>query len=152
MILFVRPNLKIKSTFYILELRDIIRKHMKDTHESCGMEDGARCGCGSMSSHEHCGGSQMSSHGGCGCGNSGGHHSHSMTRMYKHAYMDALYQAQVERIRKRIDAKFGTTLDKMADAVVESFGKMWQSKMAKIEARQELDAKLRMILSEKNKI
>ena len=71
-----------------------------------------------------------------------------MTRMYKHAYMDALYQAQVERLRKRIDAEFGSTLDKMADAVAESFEKMWQSKMAKIEARQELEAKLRKILSE----
>lgn len=102
-----------------------------------------------MSSHEHHSGGHMSSHGECGCGE--GHHSHSMTKMYKHAYMDALYQAQVERIRKRIDAKFGTTLDKMADAVVESFGKMWESKMAKIEARRELDAKLERILSETSK-
>lgn len=62
--------------------------------------------------------------------------------------MDALYQAQVERVRKRIDTKFGPTLDKMADAVVESFGKMWQSKMAKIEAGQELESNLRKILSE----
>jgi len=122
---------------------------MEETHESCGMEGGARCGCGSTSSHEHGGCGHMSSHGQCGCGHV--HHSHSVARMYKHAYMDALYQAQVERIRKRIDAKFGTTLDKMADAVVESFGKMWQSKMAKIEARQELEAKLRNILSETTK-
>jgi hypothetical protein len=71
--------------------------------------------------------------------------------MYKHAYMDALYQAQVERLRKRIDTKFGSTLDKMADAVSESFGKMWESKMAKIEARQELEAKLGKILSEATK-
>jgi len=123
---------------------------MEDTHESCRIEGGARCGCGSMSSHEDGGRGQMSSHGDCGCCD--GHHSHSTTRMYKHAYMDALYQAQVERIRKRIDAKFGTTLDKMADAVVESFGKMWQSKMAKIEARQDLETKLRMILSDTTKI
>ena len=123
---------------------------MEDTHESCRIEGGARCGCGSMSSHEDGGRGQMSSHGDCGCGD--GHHSHSITRMYKHAYMDALYQAQVERIRKRIDAKFGTTLDKMADAVVESFGKMWQSKMAKIEARQDLETKLRLILSDTTKI
>ena len=122
---------------------------MDDTHESCRMEGGERCGCGSMSSHQHCGCGQMSSHGHGSYGDD--HHSHSVTRMYKHAYMDALYQAQVERIRKRIDAKFGTTLDKMADAVVESFGKMWQSKMAKIEARQELEAKLRNILSETTK-
>ncbi len=112
---------------------------MEDTHESCRMEGGGRCGCGSMSSH-----------GQCGCGE--GHHSHSVTSMYKRAYMDALYQAQVERVRKRIDAKFGTTLDKMADAVVDSFGKMWQSKMAKMEARQDLEAKLRMILSETSKL
>jgi hypothetical protein len=121
---------------------------MEDTHESCRMEGSARCGCGSMSSHGHYG--QMPSHGTCGCGD--GHHSHSMTKKFKHAYMDALYQAQVERIRKRIDAKFGTTLDKMADAVVESFGKMWQSKMAKIEAWQDLDSKLNKILSETTKI
>ncbi|MFZ1076258.1 MAG: hypothetical protein WAN47_02380 [Nitrosotalea sp.] len=122
---------------------------MEDTHESCKMEGGAGCGCGSMSSHEHCGCDQMASHGHHGCGD--GHHSHSVTRMYKRAYMDALYQAQVERLRKRIDAKFGSTLDKMADAVAESFGKMWESKMAKMEARQELEAKLRKILSETTK-
>ncbi len=75
-----------------------------------------------------------------------------MTKMYKHAYMDALYQAQVERIRKRMDAKSGPTLDKMADVVVELFGKMWQSKMAKIEAWQELEVKLEKILSETAKI
>ena len=123
---------------------------MEDTHESCRMEGGSRCSCGSMPSHEHCSCGRMSSHGYGGYGE--GHHPHSVTRMYKHAYMDALYQAQVERIRKRIDAKFGPTLDKMADAVVESFGKMWQSKMAKIEARHELDAKLERILSETSKI
>jgi hypothetical protein len=120
--------------------------NMENTHESCRMEGGARCGCGPDRPTD-CGCDQMSSHGHGGCDD--GHHSHSMTRMYKHAYMDALYQAQVERIRKRIDAKSGPRLDKMADAVVESFGKMWQSKMAKIEAGQELEAKLRMILSEK---
>lgn len=123
---------------------------MEDSHESCRTEGGTRCGCGSMSSHEHHGSGHMSSHGECGCGE--GHHSHSMTKMYKHAYMDALYQAQVERIRKRIDTKFGTTLDKMADAVVESFGKMWESKMAKIEAWQGLESKLRAIISEKYKV
>lgn len=122
---------------------------MDDTHESCRMEGGERCGGGPMSSHQHCGCGHMSSHGHGSYGDD--HHSHSVTRMYKHAYMDALYQAQVERIRKRIDTKFGTTLDKMADAVVESFGKMWQSKMAKIEARRELDAKLERILSETSK-
>jgi hypothetical protein len=123
---------------------------MEDTHESCRSEGGEGCGCGSMSSHEHCGCGQMSSHGHYGCGDD--HHSHSVIRMYKRAYMDALYQAQVERIRKRIETQFGQTLDKMADAVVESFGKMWQSKMAKMEAKQELEGKLRKILSEKSKV
>jgi hypothetical protein len=121
---------------------------MENKHESCRMEGSARCDCGPTSSHEGCGCGQMSSHGHGGCDD--GHHSHSMTRMYKHAYMDALYQIQVERIKKRIDAKSGPMLDKMADAVVESFEKMWKSKMAKIEAGQDLEAKLRMILSEKN--
>jgi hypothetical protein len=123
---------------------------MENTHESCRMEGNTGCGCGPTSSHEDSGCGQMSSHGHGGCGDD--HHSHSMTRMYKHAYMDALYQAQVERIRKRIDAKSGPMLDKMADAVVESFGKMWQSKMAKIEAGQEMEAKLKKILSEATKI
>lgn len=123
---------------------------MENTHESCRMEDNTGCNCRSMSSHNDCGCGQMSSHGHGSCGD--GHHSHSMTKMYKHAYMDALYQAQVERIRKRMDAKSGPTLDKMADVVVELFGKMWQSKMAKIEAWQELEVKLEKILSETAKI
>lgn len=123
---------------------------MEDIHESCRMEGGTRCGCRPMSPHEHHGCGQMSSHEHYGC--SDDHHQHSVTSVYKHAYMDALYQAQVERLRKRIDTKFGPTLDKMADAVAESFGKMWQSKMAKIEARQDLEANLRKILSETTKI
>lgn len=117
---------------------------MENTHESCATEGRTSCDCRSMSSHENCGCNQMSSHGQCG----DEHHSHSMTKMYKRAFMDAMYQAQVERIRKRIDAKMGSTLDKMADATVESFGKMWQYKMAKIEAGQELESRLEKIMSE----
>jgi hypothetical protein len=71
--------------------------------------------------------------------------------MYKRSFFEALHEAQVERIKKRIDAKLGPTLDKTADAVVESFGKIWQSKMQEVEAKKELESTLKKILSEATK-
>jgi hypothetical protein len=70
--------------------------------------------------------------------------------MYKRAFFEALHEAEVDRIKKRIDAKLGPTLDKTADVIVESFSKIWQSKM-QVEAKKELESTLKKILSEATK-
>lgn len=114
---------------------------MECKDESCGTEKSETCECGSMSSHGHCG----CDHGHHGWEHRHGDSSHFMSKMYKHAFFEALHEAQVERIKKRIDAKLGPTLDKTADAVVESFSKIWQLKMQEVEARKELESTLKKI-------
>ena len=54
----------------------------------------------------------------------------------------------MERLRKRIESLWGPSLDEAADAVIESFGKYWQSMVKQSEAKIELDSKFRKIFSE----
>ena len=84
--------------------------------------------------------------GDCGCGTVDPVRQ-SMELLHK-AFHDALYQAHVERLKKRIDASFGPALDKGADAMIEAASKVWQSNVAQSEAKKELESKLQKILSE----
>lgn len=74
----------------------------------------------------------------------------SMGLLHK-AFHDAMYQAHVERLKKRIDANFGPSLDKAADAMVETAGKVWQSMLVQAEGKRELESKLQKIYSETNR-
>ena len=85
----------------------------------------------------------------CGCGTVDPV-KQSMELLHK-AFHDALYQAHVERLKKRIDASFGPALDKGADAMIEAAAKVWQSNVAQSEAKKELESKLQKILSETSK-
>lgn len=100
------------------------------------MEEEASCSC-------NCSESECND---CGCG-SADPISHSMESLHK-AFHDAMYQAQVERLKKRIDANFGPTLDKTADAMIETAGKVWQSMIMQAEGKKELESKLQKIYSE----
>jgi hypothetical protein len=71
--------------------------------------------------------------------------------MWHKAFFQAMHEAQVERMRKRIENAWGPVMDKSADAVIESFGKMWQSMVLQAEAKRELEAKLQKIASEATK-
>src|SRR5574340_1308349 len=82
----------------------------------------------------------------CGCG-SADPVKQSMELLHK-AFHDALYQAHVERLKKRIDASFGTSLDKAADAMIETAAKVWQSTLIQSEGKKELESKLQKIFSE----
>ena len=64
------------------------------------------------------------------------------------AFFQAMHEAHVERLRKRIESLWGPSLDEAADAVIESFGKYWQSMVKQSEAKIELDSKFRKIFSE----
>ena len=85
----------------------------------------------------------------CGCGTVDPVRQ-SMELLHR-AFHDALYQAHVERLKKRIDASFGPTLDKGADAMIETAAKIWQSMLAQSEGKKELESKLQKILSEVSK-
>jgi uncharacterized membrane protein YheB (UPF0754 family) len=74
----------------------------------------------------------------------------SMELLHK-AFHDAMYQAQVERLKKRIDTSFGPTLDKSADAMIETATKVWQSMLMQSEGKKELEIKLQKIFSEANR-
>ena len=68
--------------------------------------------------------------------------------MLHKAFHDAMYQVHVERLKKRIDANFGPALDKSADAMIETAGKVWQSMLIQAESKKELESKLQKIFSE----
>ena len=115
--------------------------------ESCGMEKhsmekGATCGCGSGRSYHECCGSD--------CCQIMDPVEHTKEAWYN-AFFQAMNEAQVERLRKRIEATWGPNMDKVADAAIESFGKFWQSILLQSEAKKEFEAKLQRIFSEASK-
>lgn len=110
---------------------------MECTTETCNIEKNATCQCSSEMSSQDCP---------CCC-NTIDPVQHAMVMWHK-AFFDAMHEAQVERLKKRIDSTFGPTMDKVADAVIESFGKIWQSMLLQSEGKKELESKLQKIFSE----
>ena len=102
---------------------------------TCNIEEDATCSC---TSETECSD--------CGCGTADPV-KQSMELLHK-AFHDALYQAHVERLKKRVDASFGPSLDKAADAMIETATKVWQSMLAQSEGKKELESKLQKIFSE----
>ena len=102
---------------------------------TCNMEEDATCSC---TSEMECSD--------CGCGTADPV-KQSMELLHK-AFHDALYQAHVERLKKRIDASFGPALDKGAEAMIETATKVWQSMLVQSEGKKELESKLQKIFSE----
>ncbi|SMH71102.1 hypothetical protein [Candidatus Nitrosotalea okcheonensis] len=84
--------------------------------------------------------------GDCGCGTADP--VKQSTELLHKAFHDALYQAHVERLKKRIDSSFGPSLDKATDAMIETASKVWQSMLVQSEAKKELESKLQKIFSE----
>ena len=54
----------------------------------------------------------------------------------------------IEKLKKRIEATNGPTMDKVADALIETIGKEWQAMIQKSTAKKELHEKLAKIMSE----
>lgn len=67
------------------------------------------------------------------------------------SFFAALHQAQVDRLRKKIESSFGSVLDKEADAVFEAIGRIWNAAITQSDAKRELAIKLQKIYSESNK-
>ena len=112
---------------------------MECTAESCKMENTESCACGSNRPYEQC----------CGC-ETMDPIQHAMMAWHK-AFFAAHHDAQVERLRKRIEATYGPTMDKAADAVFEAIGKVWGSMLTQSEAKKEVASKLQKIFSETNR-
>jgi hypothetical protein len=64
------------------------------------------------------------------------------------AFFSAQSDLMVEKIKKRIETAYGPTMDKLADAFMESMGKQWQAMVQKTSANQEFQEKLTKILGE----
>jgi hypothetical protein len=75
---------------------------------------------------------------------------HAMIAWHK-AFFAAHHDALAERMRKRIEATYGPTMDKAADAVFETIGKVWSSMLTQSEAKKDLASKLQKIFSETSK-
>src|SRR5713226_2749040 len=105
---------------------------------TCNMEEDATCSC---TSEMECSD--------CGCG-SADPVKQSMEVWHK-AFHDALYQAHVERLKKRVEASFGPSLDKAADEMIEKGTKVGKSMMAQAKGKKKLESKLQKIFSETSK-
>ncbi len=51
--------------------------------------------------------------------------------MWYEAFFTAQSELMVEKIKKRIEATYGPTMDKLAEAFMESIGKRWQAMIQK---------------------
>ena len=70
--------------------------------------------------------------------------------MLEKAFFKALMEVQVEKIKKKIESQWGSTLDKTSDAIVQSMSKQWQADISKAEASKELYQELEKIFSKKS--
>ncbi len=107
---------------------------MECKSETCNIEH-ATCSCGSETECSD-----------CGCGTQD--HMNLIMKEWYASFHDAMHQAHVERLKKRIDANFGPTMDKVADAIFETASKVFQSMLVQSESKSELESKLQKIFSE----
>ena len=112
---------------------------MECTTESCSTEKNSTCSCGSDKPYDEC----------CGC-QTLDPVQQAVIAWHK-AFFTALHQAQIERLKKKIESGFGPVLDKEADAVFEAISKVWGSMVTQADAKNELAAKLQKIYSEANR-
>src|SRR6266540_2178606 len=110
----------------------------------CGCETGEDCGYGCPTS----GGG----HHGCGHERMGMQVSDPVTMsqaMFQKAFFKALFEVKVEKLKKKIEDKWGSNLDQAAEAVIEASGKEWEALGSTAQAKQELHNKLANILTQK---
>jgi hypothetical protein len=69
--------------------------------------------------------------------------------LWSEAFYQAMREVQVDILKKRIQAAWGSNMDKVGDAVLETMGVKWQSMLANSKAQTELREKITKIWSEK---
>ncbi len=112
----------------------------------CDCEVGEDCGCGCPTS----GGGRYS----CGHGGMVTQASDPVTMsqtMFQKAFFKALFEIKVEKLKRKIEEKWGSNLDQAAEAVIEALGKEWEAIGSSAQAKQELHNKLANILAQKKK-
>jgi len=100
------------------------------------MEGHATCACGSNKPYDEC------------CGSQAMDPIEQSMMMWHKAFFQAMHEVHVEKLKKRIESAWGPTIDKSADAAIESFGKIWQSMLLQSEGKKEFASKLQKIISE----
>ncbi len=68
--------------------------------------------------------------------------------MWHRASFAAYSELMIEKLKKRIEAANGPTMDKVADALMENIGKEWQAMIQKSSTKKELHEKLAKIMNE----
>lgn len=68
--------------------------------------------------------------------------------MWRKAFFEAHMQFMTEKLKKRMEAAWGPTADKAADAVLETMGKQWMAMIQQTAAEQELHERMAKIFKE----
>jgi hypothetical protein len=84
----------------------------------------------------------------CG-GHCGGDPATCATNMWACAFFTAMKQAHVDILKAKIQKAWGPKLEKSADAVLASMEVKWMSMLSEAQAKEDLKAKLKKIMSEK---
>ena len=56
--------------------------------------------------------------------------------MWKKAFFEAMHEVHVDLLKAKIQKAWGPMMDQAADALLESMGAFWQSKLAEIRAHE----------------
>ena len=71
------------------------------------------------------------------------------TKMWSGAFCEAMHEVQVELLKSKIQKSWGPSMDKVADAVIETMGIQWQSMLSAAKSKIDLKDKIAKIWSEK---
>jgi hypothetical protein len=115
-----------------------------ENKSECEVGEDCGCGCPTSSGRHHS----------CGHGSMGMQTMDPVTMsqaMFQKAFFKALFEVKVEKLKKKIEEKWGSNLDQAAEAVIEASGKEWEALGSTAQAKQELHSKLANILTQKRK-
>ncbi len=71
--------------------------------------------------------------------------------MWQKAFLKANMELMAEKLKRRMEAKWGAATDKAADALIEKMEKQWMAMFEKTGAEQEFREKLAKIYTEGHK-
>ncbi len=112
----------------------------------------SECSTGSCKTDtDSCGSSSCGSSGDCckACNTAcGGDPIACATAMWSCGFFTAMKEVQVDILKSKIQKAWGQKMDKAADAVLEAMGVQWQSMLAQVKAKGDLQSKLRTLWNE----
>ena len=69
--------------------------------------------------------------------------------MWNEAFCQAMREVQVDILKKKIQAAWGPSMDKVGEVILETMGVKWQSMLANGKSQMDLREKIAKIWSEK---